>query len=410
MKKTKFSPDLTQEESIIVNNLSEDATEYQLYEQYKYYGTISTINIFKHPKNTHSKSAKIIFKNEIFSFQQPSQKIVNFSSKSASKTDQAQDCNHIIEELLEQFTPEELENRSLFIWRISLSLTNDQIRELFSEYGELLNAYRLITKTGKPLTCGYVHFKDIKSQRLCLKNEVFFTKNNLKIFAKKFKLSGKSKKIEGGNRRPVHANDKKIDKFLESTAKIKKIENFKKTENEFFERKGQDFDKWDDLDIDGDNGIGRSEYPRPQNFQKIKGNEFTNTSQFFNRENHIFSNKIHKKDLRKNSSKILNNQSNQGFFKSEEFSLAKSSNHGMSHHGPNFNFYKDIKHHPISKQNFKNFPNFQRKKSSRIFSLNFHYKPSQTKYWKSDGYQRRAEEMQFFCYHKKNYRFNYWHY
>jgi hypothetical protein len=179
----------TSSEGIFITNLPLTTTEYQIFEQYKDYGRIETIELF-HPKGQSKVlSAKIRFeenqKNEA-----KDKEVTN--SNFRSENEESTTVNPHIQKLLKLYTFQQIKQRSVFLWNLPLSMSNSQLWQLYSsEYGEILDAYRLVTQEGKPLTCGYIHFKRLNSAKLCLRRKKTKAKNGIEIKAKQFELRKK---------------------------------------------------------------------------------------------------------------------------------------------------------------------------------------------------------------------------
>jgi hypothetical protein len=141
---------------------------------------------------------------------------------------------------------------SVFVWNLPLELSNESFLSLYSCYGEVSSAYRLITKKGKPLTCGYVHFKFAAGSERCLEAGKAVYKEE-EILCKQFERVVKTKKKTSKKKRRKRRRAKKRKE--QKLALQAKLDSSNQEEIE----QGEAVNQLADDDVAGDDHIRQSE-------------------------------------------------------------------------------------------------------------------------------------------------------
>jgi len=130
-------------------------------------------------------------------------------------------------------------SKRIFISNIPFEMEDFQVENLFSRFGEVENAYRIISSNGKRKPFGFVLFRDEQSAWLCdqesrikFNNQViycrFFKKNDNQNFEKSNKQQSQRKKIRPKNKKnskySFEKNKKK--KFVQNPGKkVRQLDN-----------------------------------------------------------------------------------------------------------------------------------------------------------------------------------------
>lgn len=143
--------------------------------------------------------------------------------------------------------------RRVFVSNIPTWMTNQNLRQFFSQYGDVVSAYRIEQHGSmKKMPFGYIYFEDISAAEKCLEEGFKFMGIRYG-----FMLFDKYTKDKQERQRMRKIRDAKINSFKES---IKQID-FKHYENNYSYRNQQS------SNIRNPDHYGKVEIPRSENFQ-----------------------------------------------------------------------------------------------------------------------------------------------